>query len=347
MNNKENVNPVFDCIDFSKNKQNLNEAIIIMDPLFMPETRVASLPILYPTIIDLLKKQRGCFWQTHEVSLYNDLVDWNSLHKDEKHFLKMILAFFASSDLIINENLVDRFIKDIPALEIQMLYRFQAMMEDIHSEMYALLIDVYISDSDEKKKLFNAMNDIPIIKKKAHWAKKWISSELPYNQRLIAFAAIEGIFFSGAFCSIFWMKEQGKLKGLTMSNDFISRDEGLHVESAVEIHKLLQEKADQKIVHNIIKEAVTLEIEFICVALPCNLLGINAKLMTQYIKYIANRLMLQFGYSIIYENISQPFSFMDRIGLDSKSNFFETKPTQYNKLARQESINPYDGLDGL
>ncbi len=313
----------------------------VKEPLFRPETRNASLPIYYPSIHELLKKQRGCFWQTHEVSLANDLADWKKLNPQEQHFIKMVLAFFASSDLIVNKNLAERFIDDVKCLEVQAMYHFQEAMEDIHSEMYALLIDTYITDVDEKAKLFNAIREIEIIRKKAAWANKWIASDKPYNQRLIAFAAVEGILFSGSFCSIFWLKERGLLPGLTLSNDFISRDEGLHVEGACEIHKLLIDKADQIVAHEIIREAVELEIEFIVHALPCKLIGINSQTMTEYIKYVANRLMKQFGYDEIYANIKQPFAFMDRIGLDGKSNFFETRPSQYNKLAKVDVGDPY------
>lgn len=315
-----------------------------MDPLFIEDPRRSALPILYPTIVKLKEKQRGCYWQPHEVSLANDLVDWKKLNVNEQHFIKMVLAFFASSDLIVNENLMERFVKDVKALEVQMLYRFQAMMEDIHSDMYALLIDTYIDDPNEKKKLLNAVVEIPIIKKKAEWAEKWIASTKPYNERLIAFAAVEGIFFSGSFCSIFWLKERGLLPGLTLSNDFISRDEGTHVEGAQLIHNLLQIKADQKVVHQIITEAVELEVEFICNALPCKLIGINSITMTEYIKFVANRLLKQFEYDELFVGIKQPFPFMDRIGLDGKSNFFEIRPSQYNKLAKVDTIDPYSNL---
>ncbi len=315
-----------------------------MDPIFTEETRNASLPILYPSIHNLLQKQRGCFWQTHEVSLAKDVADWKTLTPDEQHFIKMVLAFFASSDLIVNKNLAERFTNDIKKIEIQAIYHFQEAMEDIHSEMYALLIDTYISDQTEKNRLFNAVKEIDIINKKAAWANKWIASDKPYNQRLIAFAAMEGIFFSGSFCSIFWLKERGLLPGLTLSNDFISRDEGLHVECAYEIHMLLQEKASQADVHTIIQEAVELELEFIINALPCRLIGINSTTMAEYIKYVANRLMKQFGYNDIYVGVKQPFPFMDRIGLDGKSNFFETRASQYNKLAKVDVGDPYADL---
>lgn len=315
-----------------------------VDPLFVEETRHSVLPILYPTIAALKERQRGCYWQPHEVSLVNDLSDWQKLTPGEQHFIKTVLAFFASSDLIVNKNLIERFINDTKILEIQVMYRFQAMMEDIHSEMYALLIDTYITDVDEKKKLLNAVVEIPIIKKKADWAAKWIAADRPYRERLIAFAAIEGIFFSGSFCSIFWMKGKKLLPGLTLSNDFISRDEGLHVEGAELIHKLLVEKADTAVAHEIIAEAVALEIEFICEALPCKLIGINSNSMTEYIKFVANRLLKQFEYKELFVGIRQPFPFMESIGLDGKNNFFEFRPSQYNKLAKVDTTDPYDDL---
>lgn len=318
-----------------------------MDPLFLPETRNAALPILYPTIYEQLLKQRGCFWQTHEVPLDKDLADWAILTADEKHFIKHILAFFATSDLIVTENLEERFLDDIKIIEVRMMYRFQEVMEDIHSEMYALLIDTYISDLEEKNKLFNAVREIPVIKKKAEWAKKWINSTNPYCHRLIAFATVEGILFSGSFCAIYWLKNRGLLPGFTFSNDFISRDEGLHVEGALTIHNLLYEKADQKIAHEITREAVELEIEFITEALPCRLIGINAGNMKEYIKYVANGQLKLFGYSEIYPNVAQPFPFMDLIRLDSKANFFEKNSSQYKATAPVNSdanIDPYADL---
>ena len=316
-----------------------------LDPLFQEDDRSSILPIKYPTIRDCLEKQRGCFWQVHEVSLKADLVDWVKLSKDEQHFIKMVLAFFATSDIIVNENLTNRFVHDIKVHEISMLYNFQKMMEDIHSEMYATLIDTYISDSQEKNYLFNAVKNIPIIKKKADWAYKWMDSDKPYSHRLVAFSALEGIFFSGSFCAIYWLKEKGLLPGLTLSNDFIARDEGMHVESAIEIYKLLKEKVDTKTIHEIISEAVILETEFITEALPCKLIGMNANMMAEYIKFVANRLIKQFGYDELYAKTSQPFTFMDRIALDGKSNFFEKRPSEYNKLASDEdSSDAYANL---
>lgn len=316
-----------------------------IDPLFQEDTRSSVLPVKYPTIRSCLEKQRGSYWQTHEVSLKKDLFDWVKLTKDEQHFIKMVLAFFATSDIIVNKNLTKRFTQEIQVHEVAMLYNYQKMMEDIHSEMYAILIDTYISDPNEKTFLLNAVNNIPIIAKKAAWAYKWMDSNKPYNNRLVAFSAMEGIFFSGSFCAIYWLKERGILPGLTLSNDFISRDEGMHVESAIEINNLLYDKADVNTIYEIIREAVALEIEFITEALPCKLIGMNSTMMIEYIKFVANRLIKQYGYNELYTNVSQPFTFMDRIGLDGKSNFFEKRPSEYNKLASEESEeDPYSNL---
>lgn len=314
------------------------------DPLFKQETRPTVFPVKYPTLRSCLLRQRGCFWQTHEVSLINDQKDWKKLNKDEQHFIKMVLAFFATSDIIVNTNLSKRFTQEISIHEVQMLYNYQKMMEDIHSEMYALLIETYISDKTEKEQILNAIETVPIIKKKAQWAYKWIQSDAPYVNRLIAFVAIEGVFFSGSFCAIYWLKERGVLKGLTLSNDYISRDEGQHVETAIEIYNLLKNKIEFETFKNIIQSAVELEIEFITEALPCKLIGMNSASMTQYIKFVANRLSKQFGFNELYNNIEQPFPFMDRICLNNKSNFFEGRPSEYNKLAIEDEEDDYADL---
>lgn len=301
-----------------------------VDPLFLEDDRSSVLPVRYPSIRNCLEKQRACYWQTHEVPLVKDLDDWTKLSTSERHFIKMVLAFFATSDIIVNKNLTTRFTQEILVHEVAMLYNYQKMMEDIHSEMYAILIDTYVTDLDEKTFLFNAVKNIPIIAEKAAWADKWMKSELPYKLRLIAFSAMEGIFFSGSFCAIYWLKERGVLPGFTLSNDFISRDEGLHVESAVEISKLLKDSATFAELREIYTEAVELEVKFITEALPCNLIGMNSALMIEYIKYVANRLSKQFGFTDIYENVKQPFTFMDRIGLMGKGNFFEKRITEYS-----------------
>lgn len=317
------------------------------DPLFVEEAdRNTILPIRYPSIWEAYKIQAACYWQPHEVDLSGDRKDWEQLDADEKHFLKHILAFFARSDLIVNENLEERFKNDIKILEAKTAYAYQEMMENIHSEMYALLIDTYIDDTKEKTFLFNAVETIPSIAKKAEWANKWIGSNAPYAERLVAMSAVEGILFSGAFCSIYWMKERGKLPGLCKSNDFISRDEGQHVEFAILIFNMLKEKISVERMHEIIKEAVAVEIEFITESLPCKLIGMNSELMTQYIMFVANRLVKSYGYPELYPKAVQPFAFMDRIGLKSKSNFFEKKPTEYSRkdTKKDNDEDPYADL---
>jgi len=315
------------------------------DPLFEEDDRNAILPIKYPTVWEIVKNQRGCFWQAHEVSLNEDEADWAKLNEDEQFFIKMVLAFFATSDLIVNKNIADRFINDVKALEVIMMYNIQSAIEDIHSEMYALLIDRYIKDPKEKDYLFNAVKNIPIISKKAAWANNWIHSDKPYSNRLVAFACVEGIFFSGSFCAIFWLRERGLMPGLCLSNEYISRDEGLHCAGAIEIYNLLQEKESESVIFEIVKSAVELETEFIIEALPCKLIGMNSQLMTEYIKYVANRLLKQFGYNPLYPVKQNPFPFMARIELQGKSNFFEKRPSDYSKLQAEDAEDAYAVLE--
>lgn len=320
------------------------------DPLFLEETcRNTILPLRYPSIWEAYKLQAACYWQPHEIDLTADRKDWDSLEENERYFLKRVLGFFARSDFIVNKNLEERFKNDVKILEAKVLYGYQEMMENIHSEMYALLIDTYIDDVNEKKFLFNAVENIPSIAKKAAWAQKWITSDAPYAERLVAFSAVEGIMFSGAFCSIYWMKERGKLPGLAKSNDFISRDEGQHVDTAVLIHNLLEDKISTERMHEIISEAVAVEIEFITESLPCKLIGMNADTMKQYIMFVANRLIKQYGYPELYPKAVQPFPFMDRIGLKSKSNFFEKKPTEYSRkdTTQNDDEDPYACITSL
>ena len=301
-----------------------------MDSLFV-ENRSAVLPARFPTLRKLLDEQRAIYWQTHEISLAQDKKDWPTLTANEQHFIKMILAFFASSDIIVNKNLTERFENDIQAHELKALYNFQKMMEDIHSEMYALLITELITDEKERDHLLNAVKTIPIIKKKAEWAEKWIKSTEPYKHRLIAFIGMEGISFSGAFCAIFWLIQNGKMLGLAMSNQFISRDEGKHTETGIEVDKLLEDKASTETVHQIFSELVDLEIEFITEAIPCKLIGMNSELMVTYIKFVTNRLLKLLDRPILYPGITNPFPFMDRICLENKTDFFKHRPTEYNK----------------
>ena len=302
----------------------------LTEPLLAPDdNRFVMFPIKYQDIWEMYKKQVDCFWRAEEIDLTKDLVNWESLNQDEKYFISMILAFFAASDGIVLENLASRFMNDVQVSEARAFYGFQIAMENIHSETYSLLIETYIKDKDEKYKLFNAIENFPCIKKKSDWAQKWIhDNRSSFATRLVAFACVEGIFFSGAFCSIYWLKKRGLMPGLTFSNELISRDEALHCEFAVLLYSKLVKKIDKARIHEIIKEAVEIETEFICEALPCKLIGMNSDLMTQYIKFVADRLVVQLGYKKIY-NITNPFDFMELISLEGKTNFFEKRNDSY------------------
>lgn len=278
-----------------------------------------------------------CFWRAEEIDLSKDTEHWDSLNDDEKHYISMILAFFAASDGIVLENLASRFMNDVQLAEARAFYGFQIAMENVHNETYSLLIDSYIKETDQKTKLFNAIANYPCIKKKSDWAQKWIhDNRSSFATRLVAFACVEGIFFSGAFCSIFWLKKRGLMPGLTFSNELISRDEALHCEFAILLYSKLQKKIDKARIYEIVKEAVDIECEFICDALPCKLIGMNADLMAQYIKFVADRLVVQLGYKKIY-NVSNPFEFMELISLEGKTNFFERKVADYS-LANKQTV---------
>lgn len=295
------------------------------------KNRYVVYPIQYDSIWAMYKLALGSFWTAEEIDLGKDIDDWTKLSDNEKYFIKHILAFFAGSDGVVNENLSSRFMNEVMIPEAKCFYGFQIAMENIHSETYSLLIDTYIKDQEEKNHLLNAIYTIPCIKKKAEWALKWISNQNDsFAHRLVAFAAVEGIFFSGAFCAIFWLKERGVMPGLTFSNELISRDEGLHTEFAILLYTMLKNKLTQETIHYIIKEAVEIENEFITESIPCHMLGMNATLMTQYIKYVADRLVVQLGYDKIY-NVTNPFDFMDRIGLNTKQNFFEGRVSEYSR----------------
>jgi ribonucleoside-diphosphate reductase subunit M2 len=277
----------------------------------------------------MYKKQVDCFWRPEEIDLSKDLNDWKTLTNDEQHFIKMIIAFFAGSDGLVLENLAARFMNDVQNSEARAFYGFQIAMENIHSETYSLLIDTYIRDEEEKNKLFNAIENFPCIKKKADWAKKWIGDKRSsFASRLIAFAVIEGIFFSSSFANIYHIKKRGLMPGLTFSNELISRDEALHTEFAVLLYSKLQRKLPKKRIYEIIQEAVEIEKEFITDAIPCRMIGMNTKLMTQYIEFVADRLCLQLGYDKIY-NSQNPFDFMELISIESKVNFFERTNAEY------------------
>ena len=300
------------------------------EPLLTPnDKRFVMSPIEHDDIWKMYKKQIDCFWRAEEIDLTKDLTDWNRLEKDEQYFISMILAFFAASDGIVLENLATRFMGDVQASEARAFYGFQIAMENIHSQCYSLLIDTYIKDEENKERLFNAIDTFPCIKKKADWAKKWIAdNRSSFATRLVAFACIEGIFFSGAFCSIFWLKKRGLMPGLTFSNELISRDEALHTEFAILLYSKLQKKINKSRIYEIVREAVEIETEFICDALPCRIIGMNSDLMTQYIQFVADRLCLQLGYDKIY-GTANPFPFMELISLESKTNFFEKRVADY------------------
>lgn len=293
------------------------------------DDRFVMFPLQYGDVWDLYKKQVDCFWRAEEVDLSKDLNDWANLTPDEKKFISMVLAFFAASDGIVLENLALRFMGDVQIAEARSFYGFQIAMENIHSEMYSLLIDTYVNDSVEKDCLFHATSNFPCITKKADWAKKWIAdNRSSFAARLVAFAAIEGIFFSSSFASIYWIKKRGIMPGLTFSNELISRDEALHTEFAILLYKKMQTKLPKKRIHDIIREAVDIEIEFITEAIPCKMIGMNAKLMIQYIQFVADRLCVQLGYEKIY-NSTNPFDFMELISVESKVNFFERTNSEY------------------
>ena len=312
--------------------KSLKEPLLTENP-----NRYVMFPLQDQEIWQHYKKMEDCFWRTEEIDLSKDLVHWKNLKPDEKHFIKMVLAFFAASDGIVLENLGQRFMNEVQLPEAKAAYGFQLMMENIHSETYSLLIDTYIKDENEKLKLFRAIDNFECIKKKADWAIKWINDKRSsFATRLIAFACIEGIFFSGSFCAIYWLKKRGIMPGLTFSNELISRDEGMHTDYAVCLfHKLIKKPKKQK-VHDLMKNAVEIEKEFICDALPCKLIGMNQELMSQYIEFVADRLLLQLGYPKLY-NVSCPFDFMEMISLEGKTNFFEKRVGDYSLSSGQKS----------
>jgi len=293
--------------------------------------RFVIFPIQHHDIWEWYKKSEASFWTAEEIDLHQDLTDWKSkLNDDERYFIKHILAFFAASDGIVNENLAENFINEVQYSEAKFFYGFQIMMENIHSETYSLLIDTYVKDEKEKDQLFNALDNFPAIKKKADWALKWIESP-SFGERLIAFAAVEGIFFSGAFCSIFWLKKRGLMPGLTFSNELISRDEGVHCDFAVHLHnKHLINKVPKERIREILIDALDIEREFITESLPASLIGMNAKLMSQYLEFVTDRLLSELDCEKEY-NTSNPFDFMDMISLQGKTNFFEKRVSEYQK----------------
>tara|TARA_B100000900_G_C20559582_1_gene708279 strand:- start:163 stop:1167 length:1005 start_codon:yes stop_codon:yes gene_type:complete len=317
------------------NDDNDNSELLLSEE----EKRYVIFPIKQDLVWSMYKKAIANFWTPEEIDLEKDLTDYQNLNDDEQHFINMILAFFAASDGIVNENLGERFYNEVQIAEAKFFYGFQIAMENIHSETYSLLIDTYIKDLDKKDKLLNAIETIPSIKKKADWAFKWINDkDADFGTRVIAFAAVEGIFFSGAFCSIFWLKKRGLMPGLCFSNELISRDEGMHTEFAVLMYSMLKNKPGKEIVEKIITEAVTIENEFITESLPCSLIGMNKDLMTQYIKYVADRLLLMLGLEAVYK-VHNPFEWMELISVQGKTNFFEKRVGEYANKSNPNSEN--------
>ena len=300
--------------------------------------RFVLFPIVHKEIWAMYKKHEASFWTAEEIDLSQDEKDWEKLNENEQHFIKHVLAFFAASDGIVLENLAERFLTEVQLPEARCLYGVQVAMENVHSETYSLLIDTYIRDTKEKTCLFHAMETIPCVKEKAQWAMRWISSTNSFAERLVAFAAVEGIFFSGSFCAIFWMKKRGLMPGLTFSNELISRDEGLHCDFACLLYKMLKNKLTTDVVQNIIRDAVKIEIEFVCESIPVALIGMNSKLMSQYIEFVADRLLVALGCPKIY-NVVNPFEWMEMISLQGKTNFFEKRVGEYQKAGVMASTN--------
>lgn len=304
---------------------NINDEILLKEN----KDRFVLFPIKYDKIWEMYKKAENSFWTAEEIDLSADLKDWERLNDGERHFITHVLAFFAASDGIVNENLAVNMMNAVQLPEARCFYGFQIMIENIHSEMYSLLIDTYVKDTNEKHRLFHAIETVPCVSKKAEWALRWIENGT-FAERLVAFAAVEGIFFSGSFCSIFWLKKRGLMPGLATSNEFISRDEGLHCDFACLLHGMLNQKLTQQQVYDMITSAVEIEQEFITDALPVDLIGMNAKLMRQYIEFVADRLLNSLNFPKYY-NSANPFDFMESISLEGKTNFFEKRVSEYTK----------------
>lgn len=300
--------------------------------------RYVMFPIQYRDIWLMYKKHEASFWTAEELDLTQDLRDWERLTVEEQHFVKYVLAFFAASDGIVLENLAQRFMTDVQIPEARAFYGFQIAMENVHSETYSMLIDEYIRDSAEKTHLLHAIDTVPSVKKKAHWALKWLSSDASFAQRLVAYAAVEGIFFSGSFCALFWLKKRSLMPGLTFSNELISRDEGLHTDFGCLLYSHLRSKLSPDTIYAVIREAVDIEKEFISESLPVELIGMNSRLMTQYIEFVADRLVFALGYEKLYQ-AHNPFEWMEMISIQGKTNFFEKRVSEYQKsgvMARKE-----------
>lgn len=310
----------------------MSEIVHRVEPLLAPQpNRFVMFPLQYPEVWEHYKRALSCFWTVEEVDLSKDYTDWEKLSDDEKHFVSHVLAFFAASDGIVLENLATRFSTEIEIPEVRAFYGFQIAIENIHSEMYSLLIDTYIKDERMKHKLFNAIDNFPAVKQKAEWALKWIDDkDSNFATRCVAFAVVEGIFFSGSFCAIYWLKERNLMPGLTFSNELISRDEGFHTDFAVLLYSMLEVPLSDERIHELFKEAVEIEKQFIMNAVPCEMIGMNADLMSQYIEFVADRLLVQLGHPKIW-NTNNPFDFMELISMRTKTNFFEKKVGEYLK----------------
>ncbi|XP_023728900.1 ribonucleoside-diphosphate reductase small chain A [Lactuca sativa] len=308
------------------------------EPILMEQNqRFCMFPVKYHQLWEMYKKAQASIWTAEEVDLSLDIQQWQKLTESEKQFISHILAFFAASDGIVLENLAARFLNDIQIPEARAFYGFQIAMENVHSEMYSLLLETLIKDPKEKYRLFNAIENIPCVARKANWALNWIKSSNSFAERLVAFACVEGIFFSGSFCSIFWLKKRGLMPGLTFSNKLISRDEGLHCDFACLLHSLLRKQLPWQKVYEIVQEAVEIETEFVCEALPCALIGMNATLMSQYIKFVADRLLVALGCQRKY-NVENPFDWMEFISLQGKANFFERRVGDYQKASVMSNL---------
>ena len=318
-----------------------NEPILRENP-----NRFVIFPIQYPRVWEYYKKAEASFWTAEEVDLAHDLNDWAKLTEDEQFFIKHVLAFFAASDGIVNENLVERFCADVQIPEARSFYGFQIAMENIHSETYSLLIDTYVKDKAEKMHLFNALETVPCVRKKADWAMRWIAESRRFAERLVAFAVVEGIFFSGSFCAIFWLKKRGLMPGLTFSNELISRDEGMHCDFACLLYSMLEKKLTDAELHAIVGEAVVHEKEFVCDALPVSLIGMNQGLMAQYIEFCADRLLVALDAPKLY-NATNPFDWMELISLQGKTNFFERRVSEYQKAGVMASVAKNSSSDDI
>merc|ERR1711865_554539 len=317
------------------------------DPLLMDNPRRwVMFPIQYPEVWEMYKKHEASFWTAEEVDLSQDNKDWDTLSSNEQHFIKHVLAFFAASDGIVLENLASQFVTEVQIPEARAFYGFQMAMENIHSETYSLLIEQYIKDPAEKEQIFDAIHTMPAVRDKAQWAVQWMQRDNSFAERIVAFAAVEGILFSGSFCAIYWLKKLGLMPGLTFSNELISRDEGLHTEFACLLYRMLQNKLPDEVMNGIIKGAVATERKFICEALSCDLIGMNNELMTRYIEFVADRLLTALGHPKIY-GASNPFDWMELISLQGKTNFFEKRVGEYQKAGVMAAVGGEGNTQGF